>query len=313
MAEIIPIYMRKAVILVKIETDPGTDAAPTGAANAMLVRDFTLTPLEGDALEYEQIQAHFGAFDGEMATTYSKLECSVYLAGSGTAGTKPQFDPLMQICGAGLTLVVDESSTYAPVTSGIKAATIYVNIDGINHVLRYARGDVTGTVDAKGYPMLKFSLQGLFTPVADAGLPVPTFAATARAVPVNKANSTLNLHSTALRTSKFGFAFGNQVVYRNLMGFEGVTITGRKSSYSATFEAVPIATKNWPAIAVAGATGALSWVHGTVPGNIVTFTSAKANLKPPSISEEDGIKMENVTGALIPSAAGNDEWSIAFT
>lgn len=313
MPEIIPISMRKAVILVKIETEPGTDAVPTGAANAVFVHDFTLTPIDGDEVKHTSIQPHFGAFHSELATSWAKLDVSVYFANSGTAGLKPHYDPLMQACGASANVVVDTSVTYAPVSSGIKAVTIYVNIGGINHVLRYARGEPSLTVDAKGLPMLKFSMQGLFTPLTDTGLPVPTYAAYARAVPVNKANTTLSLHGVATRASKFGFAFGNKVAYRNLMGFEGLIIPDRESSYSATFEAVPIATKNWAEVAQKGTPGVLTLVHGTQPGNIITFSAPIANVKKPSISEEDGIKMTNVTGDLIPSAAGNDEWSLVLT
>ena len=39
-------YIRQTVILAKIETVSGTDAVPTGAANALLISNMNITPLE---------------------------------------------------------------------------------------------------------------------------------------------------------------------------------------------------------------------------------------------------------------------------
>lgn len=305
-------FMRRAVILVKLEATPGVDPVPTGPANALFTRNFTLTPIDGDEVEHEHIRPAFGNFESELATAWTKVEFNLYLAGSGEPGTEPQFDALLQACALAANIVADTSVTYSPISDAIKSVTIYVNIDGVNHKLTYARGDVAGTTDAKGLPMLKFTMTGIFNPATDAALPTPTYSGNMRAVPVNKANTTLNLHGIALACSNFGFAAGNQVNYRNLIGSESVHIPDRKSTYSATFEAVPVATKDWLGIAKAGTTGTLSLVHGTVAGNIVTFASPKANVKKPSITDQEGIEMNAVTGSLIPSSAGNDEWSLAF-
>lgn len=306
-------YMRKAVVLVKLQPTAGVDAAPTGAANAMLVKDFDLTPLDGDEVEHERIQPHFGAFESELATAWSRVKFNVYLSGSGTAGTAPNFDPLLQACAASATIVPATSVTYAPATNLLKMATVYVNIDGVNCVLLDARGEVTGTTDAKGLPMLAFDMQGLFLALTDTPLPVPVYAAYARAVPVNRANTALTLHGLVVAASNFGFAFGNQVVYDHNTESESILITDRKSTYSATFEAVDIATKDWYGLAKAGTSGALQLVHGTVAGNIVTLSGARANVKKPAITNTNGIQYTGVTGNLIPSVSGNDEWSLAFT
>lgn len=308
-----PKFMRKAVILVKLEVTPGVDPTPTGLANALFVKNFNLTPLDGDEVEHEHLQPHFGNFDSELATAWSKVDFDVYLAGSGTAGVQPQYDPLLQACACGVNIVEDVSVTYAPVSNNIKTVTIYVNIDGVNHALTYSRGNVAATTDAKGLPVLKFSMTGLFNPVADTVLPVPTYTNNARALPVNKANTVLSLHGIALAATNFGFDFGNQVVYRNLIGSESVHIPDRKSTYSTTFEAASVATKDWTDLAKKGTTGALSLIHGVGAGNIITFSSAKANVMKPSISDSEGIQMNQVNGRLIPSATGNDEWSLAFT
>lgn len=307
-----PIFMREAAILVKLETVSGTDSLPT-SANFIRVKDFTLSPLEGDEVEYEQIQPFFGNFDSEMATRMRKLEMSVYLAGSGTAGTAPNFDPLLQITGTQATIVAVTSVTYAPITKAIKSASIYNNIGGTNYRLLQCRGSAALTTDAKGYPMIKFSLIGLYQPLEDAALPAIGGAASARAVPVNAQNSQLTLHGIPLRASAFGLDFANQFSHRTLIGFEGVHIFDRKSTYNTTFEAVPVATMDWEDRAIKGTKGALLFQHGLTAGNIVTVSAAGANVGKPSISNVEGIKMNAFSGRLVPTTAGNDEWSIAFT
>ena len=49
---------RKKTILVKNETSYGSDASPTGGANAILVRDIELTPLESDTVDRELIRSY---------------------------------------------------------------------------------------------------------------------------------------------------------------------------------------------------------------------------------------------------------------
>ena len=90
------------VVLAKVETTAGTDAAPTVGANA--VRTITATP--GINLEVQEIPAASGVLDdNEQAPNGGKMEpnVSVVLRGSGAAATAPDFDPLLQAAGFGVT------------------------------------------------------------------------------------------------------------------------------------------------------------------------------------------------------------------
>lgn len=312
MATIQPIYMKEAVILCKLETTEGTDALPT-STNFLRVKDFSLTPLEGTKLEYEQLQAHFGNFDSEMATMARKLEVSVYLAGSGTKGVVPNADPLIQMAGAQATIVADTSVTYAPITRGIKSGSVYTNLGGLNYRFKGARGNAAITTDVEGYPMWKFSLLGLYMPLVDDDLPAAGGAPSARAVPVNALNSKLTLHGIELRASAFGLDFGNQYKHTTLMGYQGVRVYDRKSTYNTTFEAVPAATIDWEDRAIKGTKGALKLEHGLLDGNKVAIESAGANVGAPTVSNVDGVVMHGFTGSLVPTSAGHDDWSVTFT
>ena len=47
------LLFRKKALLAKVETTYGTDAAPTGALNAIQTRNLQIEPLNGDPLEFD--------------------------------------------------------------------------------------------------------------------------------------------------------------------------------------------------------------------------------------------------------------------
>lgn len=307
-----PKFIRNTVLLVKLEAVIGTDSVPTGAANAVQADVLTLTPLNAKTVERKPIRGYFGGPQKTTVSANMTLDIEVPLSGSGAAGTAPQWDALMQICGVSSTLSLGVSVTYAPVSNSLKTASIYVNVDGTNHILKSARGTWMSTTNAEGLPVLKFSLTGLWTPLAATALPTPTYSNIANPAPVNFVNTTLSLHAIALTASAFGVNCGAQVVHRNRIGAERVDIVDRASDFSASFENVALATKDWIAAAKANASGAISLVHGVTAGNIVTFAATKAELWTAKYGESEGVEMVEIAGGLLPTT-GNDEWSLVLT
>ena len=302
--------IKKTLALVKLETTVGTDAAPTGA-NAVLIKSVTLEPVAADTAERTLIRPFYGNYDAIVAATHMKVDFEVDLSGSGTAGTAPQLDALLQSCALAATTVAGTSVTYAPVSDNLKSSSVYVNVDGINHKLTNARGTVSFNLAAKGLPTAKFSLMGAWNALTDTTLPTATYANVATPVPVNKTYTTLSLHGQSLVASDVMLDAANQSVFRSLIGYEGVEITDRKSTMSTTFETVPIATKDWASIIRSTTYGALALTHGTTAGNIVQIAVPKVQLKSMSYSDSDNIQMTKVDGNVIP-VNGNDEFSIVF-
>ncbi|KAG0759668.1 hypothetical protein G6F22_019309 [Rhizopus arrhizus] len=88
---------RKTLLLAKIQTAPGADPIPTGAADAMLVRNLTPTPLSAEFVDRELLRPYMGNA-GQIATTqYSQLEFEVELAGAGEAGKSPAWGACLQL------------------------------------------------------------------------------------------------------------------------------------------------------------------------------------------------------------------------
>lgn len=303
---------RKRTILSKIETVYGTDPIPTGAANAILVKNINVTPLSSNLVSRDLIRPYMGNFENLVAAAYGKLDFEVELAGSGTTGTVPAYGQLLRACGMSETVSAGVSVTYAPISAALESVTNYFNIDGTLHKMLGSRGTFSVALSNLGIPMIKFSFQGLYSPVTDAAAPSVTLTAWQLPLAVNNVNTTnLTLQGFAgMVMSDLSVDIANTVIFRSLVGgTEQVLITDRKPAGSITFEATTVAAKDWWTGARAAATGALSITHGTVAGNKVTIAAPKVQITAPTYADKDGVAMIQAGLVLVPSA-GNDELTI---
>ena len=108
--------------------------------------------------------------------------------------------------------------------------------------------------------------------------------------------------------------FSNEIIYRELVGgTKEVIITDRKPSGTLQIEAVLLATKNYFTVSTGSTTGSITVQHGTTAGNIATLTMPQSDLADASYADMNGIQMLNLPYVATPTAAGNDELSLAFT
>ncbi len=96
---------RKRAILAKIETTYGVDPTPTGGANAILMSNITVSPMEMNLAQRNNIKAYLGNNPSVLAAIYAKVSFDVEVAGSGTAGTAPGYGPLLRACALSETLL----------------------------------------------------------------------------------------------------------------------------------------------------------------------------------------------------------------
>jgi len=306
---------RKRTILSKIEATYGTDPVPTGAANAILVKSVTVTPMETNLISRDLVRPYKGNSESLAGAVSGKLEIEVELAGSGAAGTAPAYGPLLRACGMSETISAGTSVIYAPVSGGYESVTNYFNQDGVLHKMCGSRGSVSLTLSAQAIPTLKFSFQGLYSPIVDAPAPPGVvYAAWQTPLVVNNVNTTgISLHGFAgLVLSDLSIDLANTVVFRSLPGgTEQVNITDGKPAGSITFEATTVAQKDWWTAARSAATGPLSITHGTAAGNKVKVDAPKAQITQPNYTDKDGIAMIQASLVLVPNT-GNDELTLTF-
>ena len=309
---------RKRVILAKTETTYGVDPTPTGAANAILVRNLDVTPLDAEIVSRDLVRPYFGNYDQIIAAQKVQVSFEVELQGSGAAGTAPAYGPLLRACGLAETITASTKAEYKPVSSSFESATIHVqvqdNIAGSSplHKLTGCRGNVEFTLNAKSLPVAKFTFTGVYNAVVDAANVTATYTAFKTPSAVNKANTpTFSFFGYSGIMSEFGLNLNNEVVYRNLVNSESVILTDRKAGGNVVFEAPTVTAKDFWAAALANTLGDMSLIHGSGAGSIVEFSSTgKVDVVNPSYTDMDGIVMLSVPYVLVPSTAGNDEFSL---
>lgn len=306
-----PLLTRKRTILAKTETVYGTDSTPTGTANAILVRNLSITPLSAENVSRDLVRPYLGASEQLIASKYVGIEFEVEMAGSGTAGTAPAYGPLLLACGFAATTQAATSVTYAPVSASFGSATLYYNVDGVLHKITGARGNVEMMVNTGQIPVFKFTFTGLYNAPTDTAAPAVTYTAFQTPLAANTTNTTgFSLFSYSAAMESLSLNMGNAVTYRSLIGAEDVLMTDRQVTGSCVFEAPNIAQKDFFSIALASTLGALDITHGTVAGNRVQITSSRVDISNPAYSDSNGIQMLNVPLTLVPSTSGNDEISI---
>ncbi len=300
-------YWRKLALLFKIESIYGSDAAPTGLANAVLATDVTFTPLEGGEENRDLLLPYLGNQGVILTGLHARLEFSVELAGSGVAGDAPAWGPIMRACGMAETITPATDVVYSPVSAAYESGTIWYNRDGVKHAIVGARGNVSLQLAPSRIPRLRFTLIGLHgTAPADTVLPTVDHTAWQTPVVVSKNNTTFSLHGYSGPTESVSIDLGNQVEPRMLIGEEAAEIVDRRASGSAVIEAKLLATKNWDTIAKSHTRAAMAIQHGTVAGNIVKIDAPAVQIGRYTEGQTQGI-MNNTFPLMICPDAGNDE------
>lgn len=309
-----PLIAKKKVITAKIETTYGTDPVPTGAANALLVRNMNLTAQDADFVDRNLNRPFLGRSEQLPAGIRAMIDFEVELQASGAAGTAPAWGVLMRACGHSETISAGVSVTYAPISAAFESATFYFNVDGVLHKLTGARGTFSLSMKVKDIPTLKFQFTGIYNAVTDTVAPTPTYTSWKTPTTVSNINTTgFSLHGYSAVMSEMSFDQSGSIVHRSLVGgSEQVLITDREPQGSITIEATSVATKDWWTIAKNATLGALDITHGTVAGSKCRFQAPNVQITKPSYADMDNIQMLQMGMNMIPSA-GNDEYSIVLT
>jgi len=305
---------RNRLALVKAEGSYGVSASPA-ATDALLFTELDIEPLALELVERETIQSYLGNRASVVAQRSVPVKSTVELAGSGTAGTSPRWGPVLKACGLSETVVASTSVTYAPVSSSFSSYTMDFYADnGSRHAITGIRGTAELSLETGSIPTLAFDQMGIYAAPGALSRPTETYSAQASPLVVNADNTTVSVHGMSACMSSFSLSLGVKMVFRQLAGCtKQVLITDRKPSGSITIELPAFATKDFLAIASAQTTGAITWTHTGPAGNIITFTASNCAFDGPTLEESDRVTNITLPFRPLPTAAGNDEFSIALT
>ena len=309
---------RKKFLIAKIESSYGTDPTPVGGSDAIQVTNLEVTPIESDNVQAAAYQGFIGNSTRGTLVANKRVSVTfdVELAGSGTAGTAPAFGPLLKAAGLSETIVAATSVTYAGVSSSFDSATIYCFYDGTRHKITGARGSVSFNFTAGQFAVASFNMIGIYNAPDDTALSGTfTVANQAAAIEVNDSNMTTStFHGvTSARIESFDLALNNELIYKETAASQEVLITNRTPGGTAVIEAPAVGSTDYFAKAAAAATGSTSLVLGGTAGNIITLTAAQTDITGVSYGDTNGVISLSMPYLALPTTAGNDELSLAFT
>lgn len=314
-------YLRDTTVLAKLETTSGTDAAPTGAANAIAISNVNITSLNASFVGRDLIRSYFGISE-QLIAQYNKLvSYEVEFVGSGTAGTAPAWSPLARSSGMAETIVASERVVYKPVTNGQESSTQYVYDSGILHKFLYCKGNVSASLGLGGIPKLKFAfvaVDGGDTASAPSGVTYaawqqPQVAQQAFTGPLTLGGA---LSATGVPAITGGVTYpstgyevdlGMKAEFISLIGQETVEITDRQAKGKIKLDATVAQEIAFLAAIKAGTLQTIGLVHGNVVGRRAAIWTPNGQLISPSKEEMQGKRLLGYDVVCNPSVTGNDE------
>jgi hypothetical protein len=311
---------RNEVILAKIESTYGTDSTPTGA-DAVAVANVIQANVAENARFADRPLIRGGSI-GKASPLFGGslfgLQFDVEVKGSGTAGTAPEWGPLLRSCGFGQTIVASTSVTYAPISvfGTNTSCTIYYWQDGLRYRLTGCRGNVTFRGTVGEVMILSFSMVGRKTSgdPTSVALPTPTLDATTPSTFLGA--NFLTIGSYNPRFTELTWDMGLQVSpganANSANGYGEIRLTERDVRGTIDPEMTLVAEQNWIADWEAGTTRAINFARGSA-GNIVTLDIPRARYIEPGFDERDGLRTISLGFKAEESTSLNDELSVVLT
>lgn len=314
-------YIRDTVIAAKIEDTYGTDAIPTGAANAMAVSNVRITPINAQYVPRDLIRNYFGASEQLISASHKVVSFDVEAVGSGTAGSAPAWGPLLRACGFAETLTALERATYKPITNGQEAVSIYVWDSGVLHKLLGARGGVSVDLGLGNIPKMTFTFVGIDGGDSEATPSGVSYTAFQPPQVVrDQFTGSLTLGGalsapgaapeltggTVYPSRGLTIDMGIQASYIGLLDGQSVEITNRSASGRITVDVTAAQeVANYTTIAD-GTLQSVALLHGSVEGRRFGVFAPKGQLTNPQKDEIEGKRLMTYDLTLNPDA-GNDE------
>lgn len=316
-----PIRWNSKLALAKIETPYGVDPTPA-AANALLLTEITLQPMEGEDISRNLELPYFGAQETIAAGLRATFSATFELVGSGQTGVAPAWSPLMRSLAIAEIVTPDSVPgthdgmvEYVPVTDNPESMALWFYIGPTRYVILGMAGTGKIVFNAQGIPVVQGTWTGLFKLPTDQAKPVGIDLSNfVEPQIVSKATTPVfTIGGTTLKARSFELDFANDVQPRMLINDERILIVGRDEKISLTVEAVPMATYN-PYLAAQTPKPKAEIVveHGTVVGRKVKIEAGQAaQNRPGAPTNQNGIVEWPLVFVPLP-LAGNDQWKITL-
>lgn len=306
----------RQVLLAKVETVPGVDAAPVATTDA--VRCGVVNPsLGNEELRRVDLSQSISALKAQIGKKRLSFQITLDLKGSGTAGVAPDFGALLQACALKETVTGGVKVEYKPVSDEApqKSCTIYLYMDGVVFKATMCRGNVDISTPAGALGAVTINMEGNFAAIEDAALPTATFQ-TSEPPQVQSAGLVFGAYADAVARG-FSLSSGNTIAtidsVNSTDGRWGVRVTGRDPKWSSTINAVLEATSPFWGDLIDRDTRSISFTVGANAGNKVVFTMPTASINQNQPGSDAGVKTWALSGQACESTPGaDDNYTISF-
>jgi hypothetical protein len=314
-------FIRKTAILVKSETTAGTDAVPTEAANAMLVSNVSITPLNSNLVARDLIRPYIGGSEQLVGTSYVELSYDIELAGSGTAGTGVAYASVLKACLLNETLTASVRAEYNPTSPSatVQSATVYYFVDDVRHVALGCLGTIEFKLGMGERPVMSVRMIGLdggVTAASPASLTLTGFRTPLAVTDANTGDLIFGCTYTAATPTLTGgtsypsqglqINLGNDLQYVPLLGGEQINVVNREVTGSVVLDLTAAQVVTFMSNVKTNTTQALGLMHGTTAGNRVMVFMPSVQLINPSVVDVNGRAMMGFDFRANP-LTGNDE------
>lgn len=312
--------IRKTAILAKIETTYGLDSIPTGAANALLVSNLSINPLNAKNVDRAVIRAYLGASEQLVGESYVEMGFDVELVGAGTVAVAPAWGPLLRSIGFAEVITPAVRVDYVPVSDAFESCTIYWYDDGVLHKATGARGTASMKLTVGEKPVMSFKFVGLLGAVGAAAAPATTLSAFRVPQIVIDANSgDLTFDATHVATTAPALTAGTtypsqgltidlgiSTPFQAVLGGESVPITDRQVTGAIKLDLTAAQEVAMFADVRATIKHSIGLIHGTVANDKVMVFMPAAQLTDPTKEDVNGQRFCGYKLRAVPTA-GNDE------
>jgi hypothetical protein len=310
-----PRKTNRTVILAKIEATAGTDAAPA-AADALLIGDNSFD-VEYKNVDRNLIRPTMGHGGTLVGTRNVKIDITIELSTSGTAGTAPPWGKLLLACAFAEVVTAATMVEYTPVSDGLKTLTIKYSKDGVIHTALGCVGTVSFEEPEGDRPTLKFSFVGIDGGSVAAATPANDLTAWQLPEVVNNINTgKLTLGAayaagaitggTEYCSRGLSLDMANDAKYIAMLGCASVDITDRKPTGKFSIEVTGAQEVAMRAAINASTPTAVSLLHGSGAGKRVLIHVPRAVRLNPKYDEYEGTLLLSNDFNAEP-IVGNDE------
>ncbi len=305
---------KEVLVLVKKEVTEGTDAAPTGIANAIATNSFTLKPAEKTEVKRELDRPGRGASPSLIHGIHASTSFKVEMQASGVLGTRPAFGDLLLASQFAEIITAVTSVEYNPVSAAQDSATLYAYLDSIVHKLTSWRGAMGIEMTAGSIPYFSFNGMGLWTKPTDVALPTADFSGQPAPETVSK-EATLVADFFGYAMPMVGFSVGDpsNITYRNLPNQEAIRASGdRVLTGQVEFLMSAIGDFDPYAALEASTLDALQIVHGSTAGKKVQVDAPKVQITGVDMGSSEGERTYKLDLLFTAGDGGDDDLKLTF-